>query len=155
MPNKNEIDLENEIMKKVLSGKVNMKPKWYFVLGSILSFTGLVGTFIGTTFLANLVLFLIRKQGPGTGRLIQMLESFPIWVPLLAILFMGLGIWLLKKYDFSYKHNFMTLVIVLVVAIILSAIIINALGLNEIWSKKGPMKRLYTTGQVYYQRHNK
>lgn len=143
MSSKNKINIENKIMEKVLSGEVKMKPRWYFILGSILSFTGLVGLIIGSVFLTNLTLFLIRKQGPGTGRINMMLDSFPVWIPLLAILFIVLGIWMLKRYDFSYKKNFPKLIITLVIAIILSALTINLLGLNEIWSKRGPMRRFY------------
>lgn len=149
MSDKNVINLENKIMDKVISGELKMKPRLYFIFGSVLSFTGLVGLIIGAVFLTNLTLFLIRKQGPGTGRLIQMFESFPLWVPILALLFVILGIWMLKKYDFSYKRNFLVSVLILVIAIILSAQIIDSLGLNEIWSKRGPMRRLYSEDQQF------
>lgn len=149
MSNKNKTNIENKIMEKVLSGKVKMKPRWYFILGSVLSFAGLVGLMIGSVFLTNLTLFLIRKQGPGTGRINIMLESFPLWVPLLAVTFITLGIWMLKRYEFSYKRNFFVIVIALVFAIMLSAQIINLLELNEIWSKRGPMRRFYTVDRTY------
>ena len=48
---KQKNNIENKIMDKVLSGEVKMKPKWYFVLGSITSFVGLVGMIIGAIFL--------------------------------------------------------------------------------------------------------
>lgn len=140
---KQKRNIENKIMNKVLSGEVKMKPKWYFVLGSIISFTGLVGMIIGAIFLTNLTLFFIRKQGPGTGRINMMLDSFPLWIPLLAVAFIILGIWMLKKYDFSYKKNFIIVAVTVVIAIILSALIINLLGLNEIWAKREPMRRFY------------
>ncbi len=140
---KNEINLENKIMDKVLSGEVKMKPRIYFILGSILSFVGLVGLIIGSVFFTNLTLFLIRKQGPGTGRLIQMFESFPLWIPFLALAFLILGIVLLKKFDFSYKSNPLVIVLTLFIAVLLSATIIDSLGLNEIWSKRGPMRGFY------------
>lgn len=147
MSYKNEINLENKIMNKVLSGEVKMKPRLYFIMGSVLSFVGLVGLIIGSVFFTNLTLFLIRKQGPGTGRLIQMFESFPLWVPFLALVFLILGIVILKKFDFSYKRNPLIIVITLFIAVLLSAMIIDSMGLNEIWSKKGPMRRLYMEKQ--------
>ncbi|MBW6441390.1 hypothetical protein K0B04_00575 [Patescibacteria group bacterium] len=130
-------------MDKILSGEVKMKPKWYFVLGSILSYIGLTGSIIGAIFFTNLTLFLIRKRGPGTGRIYMMLQSFPIWIPIVALGLFLVGIWLLKKYDFSYKKNFILIIITLLTAIFLSAQIINVLGLNEIWSRRGPMKNFY------------
>jgi len=143
MSNKNIENLENRIMAKVISGEVKMKPKLYFLVGSTLSFVGLIGLLIGAVFFTNLTFFLLRKQGPGTWRLVQMLESFPLWIPLLALLLVILGIWMLKKYDFSYKRNILVLALTLIIAVILSAQIIDALGLNESWSKRGPMRRFY------------
>ncbi|HBY09703.1 TPA: hypothetical protein DEG20_00370 [candidate division WWE3 bacterium] len=78
----------------------------------------------------------------------MMLESFPLWVPLLAVAFVILGILVLKRYDFSYKKNFPLVAGTLVAAIILSALIINLSGLNDIWSKRGPMRRLYNVNQT-------
>ena len=146
---KQKSNIENKIMDKVLSGEVKMKPKWYFVLGSITSFIGLVGLIIGAIFLTNLTFFFIRKQGPGTGRINMMLESFPLWVPILAIALVILGIWMLKKYDFSYKKNFIVVIVTMVTAVILSALIIDLLGLNEIWAKRGPMRRFYMEDSNY------
>lgn len=143
MSKKNELNIENKIMDKILSGKVNMKPKWFFVAGSILSFASLVGLIMGSIFLINLTIFLIKKQGPGTGRIIQMFQTFPIWIPFLAILLMIIGIWMLKKYDFSYKKNFLMIIAIIVFAALLAGMIFNSLGLNERWSKRGPLRRLY------------
>ncbi len=144
----NELNLENKIMDKVISGEVKMKPRLYFILGSALSFAGIVGLMVGAVFFTNLTLFLVRKQGPGTGRLIQMFEAFPLWVPLMALFFVILGFFLLKRYDFSYKKNFKVIAVTLLVAVLLSAKIIDSLGLNEIWSKRGPMRRFYSKDQT-------
>lgn len=146
---KQKRNIENKIMDKVLSGEVKMKPKWYFVLGSLASFVGLVGMIIGAIFLTNLTFFFIKKQGPGTARINMMLESFPLWVPILAVAFIILGIWMLKKYDFSYKKNFIVVAITVVTAIILSALLIDYLGLNEQWAKRGPMRRFYMEDSNY------
>ncbi|MBW6441947.1 hypothetical protein K0B04_03550 [Patescibacteria group bacterium] len=136
-------------MDKILSGEIKMKPKWYFVLGSILSFIGLTGSIVAAIFFTNLTLFLIRKRGPGTGRIITMLDAFPIWIPIIAVGFFVLGIWLLKKYDFSYRKNFLIIILTLFTAIFISAQIINLLGLNDIWSQRGPMRRLYPRDHTY------
>lgn len=138
MSEQNELKIKNVVMDKILSGQVKMKPKWYFVAGSALSFIGLVGLIIGSTFLVNLMMFLIRKQGPGTGRILYMLENFPLWVPFVAFGFVILGIILLKRYDFSYKKNFTLIVLTMVLAVLVSAKLIDLFGFSKIWEKKGP-----------------
>lgn len=138
------VDFEKTIMAKVKSNEISMKPKWYFVLGSLLMIAGLVGFSIGAVFLTNLTLFLLRQHGPmGQWRLQQILTSFPLWVPILAVAGIVLGIWMLKKYDFSYKKSLWFVVLGFIFSVILAAFVIDKLGLNDVWSRRGPMKRFY------------
>ncbi|MBN1168533.1 hypothetical protein JXA63_01445 [Candidatus Woesebacteria bacterium] len=138
-----ELKIEDGVMAKVKSGEIKMKPKWYFVLGSLLSLMGLVGFSIGAVFLTNLTIFLIRKRGPGYGRLDILLSSFPIWIPVLAISGIALGIWFLKKYDFSYKKNFIFITVIFVLSVIIAGFVVDTAGLNDLWSHKGPLRGLY------------
>ena len=137
-------NLEKTIMAKVKSGKIAMKPRWYFVLGSLLMSLGIIGFSIGAIFLTNLSFFLLRQHGPmGEYRLQLMLNSFSWWIPFLAILGITIGVWLLKKYDFSYKNNFGLIAFVFVFSIIAAAFIIDFSGFNNIWSHQGPMRGFY------------
>lgn len=135
-------DIEKNIMTKVRSKSITMKPKWFFVLGSVSLFMGLIGTFIVGTFLTNLTFFLTRQHGPmGQWKLEQMLNSFPLWVPLIAIAGIVLGILFLKKYDFSYKRNFLLIILGFVASILISAFILDYTGLNNLWMMRQPMRR--------------
>ena len=135
-------DIEKNIMTKVRSKTLTMKPKWFFVLGSVSLFMGLIGTFIVGTFLTNLTFFLTRQHGPmGQWKLEQMLSSFPLWVPLIAIAGIVLGILFLKKYDFSYKRNFLLIILGFVASILISAFILDYTGLNNLWMMRQPMRR--------------
>lgn len=136
-------NMEKIVMGKIKSDELKMRPKWLFILGSILTMAGLVGLTVGAIFLTNLTIFLIRKRGPGYGRLELMFESFPLWIPVLAILGIVLGIWMLKKYEFSYKKNFLLIIISFIASIIIAGLLIDQLGLNTVWSRQGPMRRFY------------
>jgi hypothetical protein len=138
------VDLEQVIMAKVKSNEISMKPRWYFVLGSLLMIAGLVGFSMGAIFLTNLTLFLLRQHGPmGQWRLQQMLDSFPLWVPIMAAVSMVLGIVILRKYDFSYKRNVWLLISGFIISIILAALILHYTGFDTIWYRQGPMRRFY------------
>lgn len=138
------MDFEKIVMGKVTTNKIVMKPKWYFFIGSFLMGTSFVGLSMGAIFLTNLTLFLLRKHGPmGEWRLQMMLDSFPWWILIFAILGMILGIWILKKYDISYKKNFTLLVIGFIFSIITSAFILDLSGINDVWSHQGPMRNFY------------
>lgn len=141
---KKQINLESTIMAKVTSHEIAMKPRWYFVVGSLLLVAGLVGSSLGAIFLTNLTLFLLRQHGPmGQWRLQQLLSSFPLWIPIVALAGIILGVAILRKYDFSYKNNFWAIIGGFVITILLTAYVINLLGLNDQWSHQGPMRRFY------------
>ncbi len=140
---KNKISLEDEVMGKIRSGEVKMKPRWYFVLGSFMSILGLVGLSIGAAFLFNIIFFLIRKRGPGVIRLEMMFSTFPWWIIVLAFVSVVVGVLFLRQYDFSYKKNFWFVVFAFVSSILLAAWAIDYFGINDSWSKSGPMKRFY------------
>ena len=129
------IDFEKTIMAKVKSNEISMKPRWYFVSGSLLMILGLVGLSTGAIFSTNLMLFSLRKHGPmGQWRLQTMLDSFPLWVPILAVVGIVLGIAMLRKYDFSYKKNFWFIILWFILSVVLAAFILDSLGLNDAWS---------------------
>ena len=137
-------DFEEKVMAKIRSGQVKMKPKWLFITGSVLSLAGLVGLSVSAVFLINIVFFLLRKHGPmGNWRLELMLNSLPFWVPVAAIICLVGGIWLLKKYDFSYKKNFALIILGFIFSIIIAAWVVDAIGFNERLLKKGRMRRFY------------
>jgi len=141
---KNQLKLEEKVMSQVKTGKIVMKSKWYFAVGSLLLFSGLVSLSVGAIFLINLTIFTLRKRGPVTcWRLQAMIENFPWWVPVLAVIGMILGIRLLKQYDFSYKKNFKLIIVSFILAVVLAGFLIDKLGLNDYWAKRGLMKRFY------------
>ncbi len=152
---------DQTIMAKINSGKLKMRSKWYFILASLLSIFSLVGLSLVSIFSTNLILFLLRRHGPmGQWRLNLILESLPLWIPILSIISLILVIWLLKKYDFSYQKNFILIIIIFVFSIILSAFLIDYFGLNQAWSQKGYMRRFYQNvesgnNNYYYERQGK
>lgn len=122
-----------------------MKPKIYFILGSFLSLLALTGLSISALYLSNLSFFILRRQGHmiGPGRWNNIISAFPLWIPVVAAVSAVLAIIVLKKYDFSYKKNFYLIIIAFLSAIILGGIAFDLLGLNDIFLRRGPMRRFY------------
>jgi hypothetical protein len=141
---KNQLKLAEKVMSQVKTGQIVMKPKWYFVTGSLLMFSGIVALSVGTIFLVNLTAFSLRSHGPmASWRLQMMLNSFPWWAPMLAVVGVVLGVNLLKKYDFSYQKNFKLIVISFVLAVLATGFLIDKLGLNDYWQRRGEMRQIY------------
>ncbi|MFZ3301105.1 MAG: hypothetical protein WA152_00105 [Microgenomates group bacterium] len=129
---KKQIDITNEIMSKIKKGQIKMKPKWYFVLGSASMVLGLASISIVLMFIVRLFMFSIRSHGPMADiRLQQIISNFPLWAPVLAIIGIVGGIYMLKKFDFSYKKNFYLVVVGIITAIFLSGILIDMFDLDR------------------------
>lgn len=145
-------DIKNTVMNKIHDGEIKMRPRIYFIIGSILIFIGLVFSFLSSVFVISLMRFFLRSHGPMAGyRLDQLLTSFPWWGVVLAVLGLTIGISLLRRYDFSYKINFKITLITLIAVIIISGWIIDMSGLNDIWFNKGPIPkgvRRYFQGNI-------
>ncbi|MFA6386411.1 MAG: hypothetical protein WCW04_01405 [Candidatus Paceibacterota bacterium] len=136
-----------EIMSKIHKGQIKMRPRLYFVFGYIFAIIGLVFSFITSIFFVGLTRFTLRSHGPmGEYRLEQLLSTFSWWMPVLAIIGLITGIWLLRKYDFSYKINFKLLIIGLVASILIAGFVIDMTGLNDFW-----LHRSQGQGQGYRQ----
>lgn len=134
-------NITENVMEQIHKGKVKMKPKVYFVIGSILTFIGLISSVIGSIFLIGLVGFSLRSHGPmGQIRLNQMISNFPWWTIILAILCLVIGIWLIRQYDFSYKKNSWLIISGFILAIIFAGWVIDMSGLNDKMFRRGPMK---------------
>lgn len=152
---KNQIDITKTVMAKIKKEQIRIKPKWYFLLGSFAIFIALVGLVIFSIFLISLVSFSLRSHGPMAAiRYQQIITSFPWWAPILTIVALLSGIFLLRKYDFSYKKNFSLIIMFVVVGILIAGILIDILGFDNLWMKKGPMRRFYQQENNGYYRRN-
>lgn len=145
-------NITGSVMDKIHHGKIKMRSKVYFIIGSLLTFLGLVASMLISVFLIGLMCFSLRTHGPKGGyRLDQILSSFPWWAVVVSILGLVIGIWLLRRYDFSYKINFKIVAISFVVAIIVAGWVIDMTGLNDILFRQGPMQGIM---KQYLQKNN-
>ncbi len=127
-----------EIMSKIHKGQIKMRPRLYFVFGYILAVVGLVFSFVTSIFFIGITRFTLRSHGPmGEYRLDQLLSTFSWWMPSLAILGLIAGIWLLRKYDFTYKINFKIFILGLILSIVIAGLVIDMTGLNDFWLARG------------------
>jgi hypothetical protein len=132
--------IKDNVMNEIKSGKIKMKPKSYFIIGYSFLFLGLISSFITSVFAVSIISFILRPHGPMRDyRLGLMINSFPWYIPLVAIVGVIVGLFLLKKFDFSYKKNFWVLIIIFVFSILITGFFLDLTGLNIIWLKRGPM----------------
>ncbi len=146
-------------MEKIEKNEFKMKPKWHFIVGSILLFLGFLSATIFSVLSVNLIFFLMRKHYGAMYqyRLNYILSSFPWWLIIPSILGIFFGIKFLKEYRFSYKNNFLLIVVGYVLVIFLSAFLIDFFNLNSFfnhprWKKLYPKKYYQEKKQKPWQR---
>jgi hypothetical protein len=142
-------DIAKEVMSKIKKDHVTMKPKGYFLLGSILLGIGLASAFlIALTFL-TVSSFHLRTSNPvgflrygaiGAPAFFRLFPFIPLVIAATGI-FGGLA--LLKKYDISYKKNFLSISLSLIAGLITIALIADKVGINERLEKSPPLKAIY------------
>jgi hypothetical protein len=138
---KKQLKIRENVMDKIKENKISIKPKGYFILGSIFTFVGLIISIISSIFLISIINFLLREHGPmGSFRLSLMINSFPWWLPILAVAALVFGIWNLFKYDFSYKTNYLLIIVGFIFAIVVASWVIDRTEIDNLWLNQGPMR---------------
>ncbi len=141
---KQKLTIADEVLEKIRSDRIAMRPRWHFIGGSILLIAGIAGSFTVSVFLVSLIVFSLRTHGPmGAVRWEQLVSTFPWWAIPVAVFGIYGGIALLKRYDFSYRKNFGTIILAVAVSVILSGYLINATGIDAWWAGRGPFDTLY------------
>ena len=137
MPKQKQINLKQQVMSKVQTGQIKMRPHWYFVAGSVFALISLVALIILLPFLLSLVVFALRTHGPmGALRFQELLSSFPLWtIPVSAVGF-SLSVFLLRRYDFAYRYNFKLIVLGFILAMLLAGYLFDTLKLNSFWLQR-------------------
>ena len=145
-------DIKDNVMDQIHEHKLKMRPRIYFVVGSFFAFVGLISSVVISMFFIELTSFSLRTHGPmGQYRLDQILSSFPWWAPVFAIIGLGVGIWLIRRYDFFYKINFRIIIIASILAIIAGIWIIDVTGFGDTLIRRGPMHGIM---KQYLQNNN-
>ena len=144
--------IKNSVMDKIHRKEIKLKPKIYFIIGSIITFIGLVASLMTSVFLVGLIKFSLRSHGPmGQYRLDSLLSNFPWWTTILAIIFLFIGIWIMSKYDFSHKVKILHLIAGLILAVVIAGYFIDLIGINDTLSRRGPMQGVM---RVYMRDNN-
>lgn len=146
--------LNDDVMKKIDSNEVEMKPKAYFVLltAGLAVFTVLL--FFASAWFTNLLIFKFRSHGLfeylkyGTIGHYFFVGNIPFVLAFIAMLFFIAGLMLLKYFDFSYKGSLLMMGSAIVITTLIAAFLIDSFGLNEIFEKNKTMCCFYETHYI-------
>ena len=142
-------DLSTEIVKKIKSEEIKMKPKTYFIFGSLLLGIGAAGFILVAIFFANLITFRLRVSQPqdflwfGPSGLRPFIVNFPWQAVLLALLGIGGGLLLIRRSEFSYKKGFWLIALAILFTVGLTGLAVDRTGVNEKLCQSPAFTHLY------------
>ena len=127
--------IEKEVMDKIQTGKVHMRPKSYFILlGSLVTIAIALLSFV-SVYLVSVWTFWLRiifNNGPAFGakrNLASLLNTFPWWALLLCIILLICIIYLVKKTDHIYKVRLVYLTPIVIVIFVIVGFVLSYSGL--------------------------
>ena len=124
--------------------KVQIRPRYQFIIAAILIVVGIIGTIISSAYFFGLSIFAFRARGPLSSiGLSRALSDIPWWAIIIAFIGLGIGYWLWKKSETSYRINPITAVAAMLLITFIAGMIINSLGWGDAWFRRGPIKHFY------------
>ncbi len=148
-------DIRNQILEKIKSGEVNMKPKYYFIIKLMALALTVFLTFILSAMLVSYVLFSIKISGQffllgfGAKGLYQFFIALPWFILAIDLVLIFILDWLLKSFRFGYNSSVMFLFVVTLVSITVLAYLINSTSFHRDMMIRAEGKKLPIAGGFY------
>lgn len=147
--------LKNKIIAAIQKGEVTMKPRWHFVLRSVLLLLGVIITILGLLFVSSFVLFLLRVNGVFFAPLFGLfgLRSFIFALPWLLLVFTLLFVVVLEVlarfYGVGRRTPLLYSAFGIIAFVVLSTFIIGQTTFHERLSARAMEGRLPLMGGMY------
>lgn len=115
--NQDTSSMHGRVMDAIRKGEVRMRPRWYFVLLSLLTLTGALIVFLGLLYLSSLIVFFWHDSGAwfapsfGPRGWLDLVRATPWLLVILVALFALVLDLLVRKYAFVYRKSLVTTVL--------------------------------------------
>ena len=155
MDNNPHKSIHDEVLTKIKSGTVFMRPRWHFVLKTILAFLGFVLLLLLLLYLASFVVFILYQSGvwfvPAFGfyGMFVALRSLPWLLIFVGILFVGALEILVRRYSFAYRKPLLYSLLGVVGFVMLATVAVAKTGIHEGFFLRAREDRLPLAGKLY------
>lgn len=141
-------NIREQILGKIKSGEVNMKPKYYFMLRLCLLAMTIFFAFLLSTILVSYVLFSIEVSGQvfllgfGAKGFYNFFMALPWFILILDIILVVFIDWLLKSFRFGYNSPILILFVVTLVSITSLGSLLNFTSFHKSLMQRAEKKNL-------------
>jgi len=148
-------DIKSIVLEKIQSGKINMKPRFYFVLKVVSLAVVSLLTLLTSSLLISFIIFSLIGSGKlflfgfGARGILMFFVLFPWPLLIVEIVFIILLEWLIKKFKFGYQSSLSRLVFVLLLISIAISVIIDFTPLHSNLQHRAEQRGLPFVGDYY------
>lgn len=152
----NEKNIKKEVLEKIESGKISMKPRFFFVFKLVSLMVVSIFVFLISSFLVGFIGFSLIASGKlfllgfGLRGLLIFFLIFPWTLLMVEIVLILLMEWLIKQFKFGYRSSLSMLVLMIIVVSIGISVIINSTPVHEFLLKRAERRDLPTFFGDYY-----
>lgn len=150
---KKKINIQKVVMGKIKKEQVKMKPKLYFVGGSIMVGVGLTALVLSSSLIVDGISFRLSSLHAremanfGWWGWKMVMRVVPWNLVLLASILVGLGVKLIKRYEFSYKKGLVWVVTGMILGVMGLSFLMGRLDMKR-RLPVAPVRKLYETKEL-------
>jgi hypothetical protein len=117
--------LEEDIMSAIRDGRVKMRPRWKFVLSSVLGIIGAAILLLTLLYVASFAIFTLRQSGAlfvpafGMRGVFAFFSAIPGVLAILLIVFVIILEILVRRYSFAYRRPLLVSVIAILAIVLI------------------------------------
>lgn len=133
--------MQIEVMDKIHSGSVRMKPRVYFTILWLLGVLATVAASLTFAYIIGMLMYIVRIQTASTpaygarSNLNEAIASFPWWAVILSITFSVIAIWLMRKYSRIYRYKISIVITVFVLSSLLIGLVLSFANIGHSGNK--------------------
>lgn len=148
-------DIKSFVLEKIQSGKINMRPRFYFVLGVVSLIIVSILTLVTSSLLISFIIFSLITSGKlflfgfGAHGFLMFFALFPWLLLFVEIVFIILLEWLIKKFKFGYRSSLSRLVFVILLISVAISVIIDITPLHSTLLRRAEQRNLPLVGDYY------
>lgn len=141
-------DIKNQVLEKIQTGKINMRPRFYFILGVVSLVVVSIVTLLISSLLVSFMIFSLVASGRlflfgfGLHGFLMFFILFPWPLLIIEIAFIVLLEWLIKKFKFGYRSSLSRLVLVILLASIAISVVIGITPLHSNLQRRAERRNL-------------
>jgi hypothetical protein len=129
--------IQENILTAIETGRVKMRPRWYFVVRTTLLIVGVILSVLALLYLASLIMFVLHRTGVwfapafGPRGLREFLFDVPWVLVLLVTIFIILVQLLVNRFAFSHARPLMYWALGIIVLVLVGGFIINQTSVHQ------------------------